>query len=409
MATYHSRFSASAAHRWFYCPGSIPAIETLPVSDQDTSSEAAKEGTALHAVLEHCLKNDLNASEVKRLEYNDHGKTCTIEPNDEQHEAVQKVLDHIRSFEGAITSETRVTYGYQIGADPKEAFGTSDAFILNGTTVRVYDAKFGRNYVEPAENLQMILYAIGVVDSLEFLGEKIEDIYLHIGQPRVGNMDAEGWHMTRADLTEWIAKFRQAVNDVEKATQSMPAKRNTPEFEAWAERWLVPNDDACRWCPFKPVCPSRRKEFDAMIDAEFSPDMDDEILAHHLALADRMEDYIAAIRSHATDKLAKGGTVTGWKLVKGRAGNRRWASEPDAEKALAGAGLDNAFAKPKLLSPAQAERQLKKLMEKEDLDAFMNSNTVRNAPKPALVKADQPGEPWVSGADLSEFEIGKET
>ena len=50
--TLHSRFGASAAHRWMRCPGSIQASEGLP----NVSSEFAAEGTLLHGVAEDILR-----------------------------------------------------------------------------------------------------------------------------------------------------------------------------------------------------------------------------------------------------------------------------------------------------------------------------------------------------------------
>src|SRR5699024_9265943 len=115
------------------------------------------------------------------------------------------------------------------------------------------------------------------------------------------------------------------------------------------------------------------------------------------------------IRSHATSLLLRDAEVEGFKLVKGRAGNRRWASEDKALEALSSAGIseDTLFAKPKLKSPTQVERALKKDMDKEDIVAILGGVVVRNPPKPALVASDAPGDPWISGADLEEFEIQK--
>lgn len=408
--TYHSRFSASAAHRWIVCPGSIPAIESLPEDDRNTTSEAAEEGTALHAVMEHCLINSLKAVDVKSLSYDDHGETKRIEPDAEQHDAVQKVLDHIGTLPGQLFTETRVCYGYAIGVDPKDAFGTADAYTIDGTTVHVYDAKFGRYFVSQDANPQMILYAIGVVDTLEMLGHKITDVYTHIGQPRIGYLPEEGWHMTIADVkNEWIPKFRDWANEVKAATP-MPLT-GTEKWHEWAERFLQTDDDACRFCPFAKHCPARQKEFDEMIDTEFDSieEVPAEVLSRHLSMADRVTDYIKQIRSHATSLLLRDVEVEGFKLVKGRAGNRRWASEDKALEALSSAGIseDTLFAKPKLKSPTQVERALKKDMDKEDIEAILGGVVVRNPPKPALVASDAPGDPWISGADLEEFEIQK--
>lgn len=410
----HSLLSASAAHRWTTCPGSIAASLTLPY--RDDSSVAAEEGTALHAVLEHCVKNDIDACDVDVLVYRDHGKTKTIRPNDEQAEAVQTVLDQARSLPGKLFSEMKVCYGYAIGQPPSKAFGTLDIASLEGTILHVLDAKFGRHFVSQIENPQMLLYAIGAVDSLKALGDKITDVYLHIGQPRAGSQDPEGWHITAGELADWVKWFRKRAREVERAVPMPPV--DTPAFNSWYKEFLKPSDEGCRFCPFAPVCPALKKEFDEMVknakDAasadEFElVDATNEALSSCLSKADRVERYIKAVRSEATRRISDGNDVPEWKLVKGRAGNRKWADEDKALKRLLSHGLsqDDSHSPRKILSPAKAEKALKKVLDKEEAKEVIELLVTRNPPKPSLVPSDRPGEPWVGSADLTEFEIQK--
>lgn len=58
---WHAKLSASTAKRWINCPGSIRAIEEFheqhpDFREKDEASPYAAEGTAAHALLEHCLK-----------------------------------------------------------------------------------------------------------------------------------------------------------------------------------------------------------------------------------------------------------------------------------------------------------------------------------------------------------------
>ena len=46
----HAKLSASGAHRWMACPGSVAAEDGLP----DKSSSFAEEGTIAHDVMEKC-------------------------------------------------------------------------------------------------------------------------------------------------------------------------------------------------------------------------------------------------------------------------------------------------------------------------------------------------------------------
>ena len=53
----HAKLSPSSSDRWLACPASIVrAPET-----EDEGSEYAQEGTAAHALAEHCLKNGISA------------------------------------------------------------------------------------------------------------------------------------------------------------------------------------------------------------------------------------------------------------------------------------------------------------------------------------------------------------
>jgi len=47
----HAKLSASAAHRWMVCPGSIRESEGMP----DKPSEAAATGTVAHDIASQCL------------------------------------------------------------------------------------------------------------------------------------------------------------------------------------------------------------------------------------------------------------------------------------------------------------------------------------------------------------------
>ena len=51
MSTAHAKLSASSAHRWLHCPGSVAASEKIPAR----SSFAADEGSAAHELAEIAL------------------------------------------------------------------------------------------------------------------------------------------------------------------------------------------------------------------------------------------------------------------------------------------------------------------------------------------------------------------
>ena len=70
--TQHSALGASSCKRWWHCPGSVSLSAGLP----NESSDAAREGTAAHALAEQCLTYYQDAAELidRTLVYDDHGE-----------------------------------------------------------------------------------------------------------------------------------------------------------------------------------------------------------------------------------------------------------------------------------------------------------------------------------------------
>ena len=56
MTRAHARLSASGAHRWYHCPGSVTLEESFP----DRGSIYAEEGTLAHDLAEIVLSKRFN-------------------------------------------------------------------------------------------------------------------------------------------------------------------------------------------------------------------------------------------------------------------------------------------------------------------------------------------------------------
>lgn len=424
--TAHATLSASKADRWATCPGSI-ALE--PHGRQGVGSAAAREGTGLHALLEHCLVNGLDATDFvgKEYKFDDHGEGCSMEITDEQAEAVQFVLDEVTKLPGVLSTETRVCYGRAIGQPDTKAFGTTDIAVIDGTHLTIADAKFGRRFVDQVENWQMLLYAIGYVDSLEAIGDAVETITLRILQPRAGSQDREGWTITRSELDGWVAKFKAAALRVDVAKSTFSPKWVESGFsgevaQSWAESLLKPSETACTFCPVAAFCPALAKVTDDMVakaNEVVSPEdfelvvaevkkFDAIMLSRQLESATIVELFIEAVRSEAKLRLAEGGEVPGYKLIAGRQGNRSWVDADSAARSVAAMGLEDeqAYAPRKLKSPAQMVTALKGVLgSKAAAEDALTELTVRSPAKPSLVSSSVPGQPWVGGASEDEFEV----
>lgn len=383
--TTHSKFSASASHRWIRCPGSLGltdhAVATHQIEPGADAGEAAREGTMLHNVTESLLLSGEDAYTQAQL-------------TDEQQDAVQFCLDATRALPGVVRLyELRSTYGEAIGQPGNIAYGTADVVVVDGHTLHIGDHKFGRNYVNPEGNPQMRLYALGVLDALEALGERIDTVVMHIFQPRVS--------LAQPPCTMTLDELKQSAKEISAAAKAAR--------EPW-EKHLHPSEDACRYCPVKAICPALQKETMDLLTHEEPEEMNDKALSDTLAKAELIRGYLNAVEAEAMRRLTKGDPVDGFKLVVGRPGNRKWTLDDEAAIAqMKALGIDGVKVSP--ITPTQAISSLSRLVEgktakdrkaaaAEAIDQFAS----REPGKPKMVSQATEGTPWSTSASLEEFD-----
>ena len=113
-----------------------------------------------------------------------------------------------------------------------------------------------------------------------------------------------------------------------------------------------------------------------------------------LVIADRLEDWIKAVREQAQQALENGIAIPGFKLVPKRA-TRQWVNEEGARESLEQMGLDiSELMETKLRSPAQLEKVLKKHkldLPKDHVVAISSGNTIapESDPRPAVLQVGQ--------------------
>ena len=242
-------------------------------------------------------------------------------------------------------------------------FGSTDLVGRIGDRAVVLDWKFGDGVVVDAEeNAQLMFYAAAAMrtEELSWAFDGVTEIECVIVQPPM----VKRWVTT----PERIATFeRELVRAVKTAMQD-----NAP----------LAQGEHCRWCAAKPVCPQMTGAVDRALKQQIV-NLDVDTLAQHLHTADLLEGWIKDLRALAFGLLEQGATVPGYKLVQKQA-RRQWVDEANAAKVL---GED--FIEPVLLSPAQAEKLLKKrkLALPDDLVVSVSSGTTLapvDDPRPAV-------------------------
>lgn len=373
----------SSAERRIFCPPSKRLESRMPPGEP---SVAAQEGTACHSAIEFYLTSDQLPVSTRPLTvekdgfswraYDDVGGECAA---DEWAE-MRSLWDLVGlTFEGIEITEdlverklgpaldafhelplTEVIYEETMYLTPK-VYGTAD--ILGATEDPalkiVGDWKFGRGRVAAKESYQMAFYALGALTTpdkeVRRLFEGAERIMFAVIQP--ANAPGPVLDTWITDVA-WLERYRAVLFDA-------LGKQDDLHAPPVPGRW-------CRWCRAKPACPAY---FDMAEEAEkIDPvGLTETDLAYVLPLADRLEDWIAAVRRLADAQSREGVQIPGHKRVAKRP-RRSWTNEYDAKTKLVQLGAKDPYTR-KLWSPAQAERTLGKKVVQDKLSELIVSES----------------------------------
>ena len=361
--TVHAKLSASGAHRWANCPGSVAAEDGLP----DKTSFFAEEGTMAHDLMELALKS---------------GRPCrdfTVYDQD-MADFVQVYVDYVNSLRkpgDALFIEHRVDFSEWV----PEGFGTADTIIIIGDTIIIVDLKYGKGVqVFVKDNPQPLLYALGAYAAFGFLFEP-KTIRMAIVQPRLDHIDE--CEISITDLLKFGEEIRQAALD----TQNPNAKR-------------VPGEKQCKFCKAKATCPALYKmtsdtlmaDFEQLDEAPQPHKLTDEQLRVVLENRIMIEAWLISVENYAKERIGAGKGIEGFKLVEGRS-IRKWSDEEQAGSRLAAlVGEQSAFTR-KIISPTQAEKLLGKTKKDEIKDIIVKprggATLVRQSdPRPEIVPTE---------------------
>lgn len=373
----HSYFGASSSERWITCPGSVSLCAKAPVQK---STAFANEGTAAHELAEKSLLS-------KSMPINFYGEIIKVGDVDyivdyDMIEAVTSYVEEVVKTSSPKYNpdvvddfhvETKFNLKWFSGRD--DMYGTCDACFPDTVhkTIHIFDLKYGAGKPVFAENnTQLMYYALGVLGKYGVFKEgqctNFEKVVLHIVQPRCEESGASRWETTVKSLMEWGNKvLMAAVNE---------ALSNNPSFN--------PNSSVCRWCSGKPMC---KAYADSLSEASgisvygskeivFPPvnTLTDTQIAKILEVLPAIKSYMTSVSEYALARALDGDIIRGYKLVRGRKGNRKWGDEKAVEDSF-GEILGQSLYENKIKSPAQIEKLLKeklgKGMNKSVLEPFV--------------------------------------
>ena len=362
MSNHSKIVGGSTAKRVIACPGSVALSATMPLKP---SSKYADEGTLLHDAIAQVLGKDVSPESLLGMTYQDQVLTEELIEN-----KLHKALDLLGVVDPNLEMEYAVETEVNFGDFLPDVFGSCDLLGRIGNRAIVLDWKFGDGVaVGVEENEQLLFYAAAAMrtPSVSWVFEGVTEIECVIIQPPY----LRRWVTTVERVKQFELQLLQAVQK--------SAKTDAP----------IMAGEHCRWCAAKPVCPKMTGAVDRAVNLQIKS-LDADKIGSYLANCDLLEQWITDLRALAHQMLEADVPVPGWKLVNKRA-TRQWANEDVADDVLSKVITKDELYVSKMISPAQAEKVLKKLGTKlpDDLVVAVSSGSTlarEDDPRPAVVQ-----------------------
>ena len=372
----HAVLSASGSHRWLNCTPSA----RLELEFENTGSEAAREGTAAHALCEHKLKRALHMRSRRPVsDYDsDEMEECTDAYVDfvmEQYEAAKQVCE-----DPVILIEQRLDFSCYV----PDGFGTGDCLIISDNRLHIIDFKYGMGVLVEAEgNPQMKLYALGALAVYDALYD-IREVSMTIFQPRRENVST--WAIPVEDLKAW------AENELKPRAKMA----YDGEGEYLPGEW-------CTFCRAAVRCRARAEEKLKLAQTEFRmpPLLTDAEIEDILAVLPDLTKWANEIAAYALDAaLNHGKEWNGFKVVEGRS-VRKYRDEEAVAEAAKEAGYKDIY-RQSLIPLTEMQR----LMGKDKFEEILGGLITKAPGRPTLVpKSDRRPAMNVSKAINEFYEI----
>ena len=222
----HSLIAPSKATIWVNCPGSVLAKQRIaPI---EIPNPAADEGTQAHELAVNYAKDGIPAQLIGEMQ-----------------EGAALYVRELRDMEIATGYTAYMEARVSCPNIHPELKGTCDSFLYdhaNGV-LHVWDFKYGHGIVEVCNNLQLVIYALGVIEHLRsVIKDKlhIKEIILSIVQPRGFHADGpiRKWSLTLQALESYVPRLIEATRS---------ALNGTGELHSGPH---------CKYCEIRFTCPS---------------------------------------------------------------------------------------------------------------------------------------------------------
>ena len=325
----HALFSASGAHRWLECPGSILLEKDFP----DTSSDAAAEGTLAHELAEMKAVNYFYPAVIskKKITYAVKKMKENELWDDEMLVHTDTYVDYIRDVSMKLPSQPRMDaehkwdYGkYMAPGYEAEGFGTADCTMVQGEKLFVIDFKYGKSpdgRVSAEHNPQLMLYALGAYEVYKLL-YPIKEVHLAIVQPR---------------LTDGISEWECGINDI---LEFGGYVKERAALAVSGNAGYSPGVKTCKYCRARAVCRARSDHNvkQAFTLGEMPPLITNNEVGERLMAMRDVVTYQKDLQDYALKECLAGKEVQGWKAVEGK-GKRDWTNQDAALSKLTKSGV----------------------------------------------------------------------
>lgn len=384
----HALLAPSSAKRWMTCTPSARLEAAVP--NKDTAY--TREGTIAHAMAEGILRHMLEQKydhmpeageffETGGTEIAEFCRTCELEGFDWR-EMAMTVYEHYcrlvyEAYLGANLEDPDavllIESKLQLAEFIPEGFGSSDAVLIYGDTLEVFDLKYGKGVkVDAEENAQMMCYALGAYCGQgEFYD--IANVRMTIIQPRLRHESS--WAMSAPDLLNW------AHNTLKPAA-----------LMAWkGEGKQVPGEH-CRFCRVTAQCKALADYTLRVTEDKTEPglmSLDD--IAKLLPHFSTIKSWISSVEEFALEAALEGDIIPGFKVVEGRS-VRKISNVAEAMARLEGNGIPAE----NYLKPAELKTitDLEKTLTKKGFKTILGDLVIKPEGKPTLVEESDPREPF---------------